>query len=757
MALFKTDTSRRREVRRNIPRHRPALREVMGRSQVFWGVVIGVVFIVGAAWLVNTARFSTPYTPGELIDQPIVARVNFNSLDLAAVSQAREDARRKTPAVYRPNKVFFEETEKVLLSLPEAIAKAETIDDVESKLVERFGLTNDMLEALRLYVDDGTTTPRWRSMIDALMRKLKRTAILRDEDYQIEKVNLAPTIRLVYGEDERSLLVWEGELIKLSDPKEVKSTTESLASEFPEPLRKLVVGYMLKSNQPTYTLHPQRTEQARDDAAANINEDDFRVDYQAGQVLIRAGQVLDAAGHRLLTQHMDAIPPKQRLAIQAGLTAMVGFICLILIGYVVAFKRRIIEKPVRGIALATLMLACLAFAWLGLSLPPQVTTTAPIVPILLISIIVAVAYDQRFAMGMATFGGLLMGLALDLSIGNYLLMMIAAIVAIAQLKQLRNRSTLGRVGLVTGLVVAAGVWAVGLSERHLVEGLAYELGRESLVGFSASVLVGFVILGVLPFIEKMFKVTTAMTLLELGDMNHPLLKRLAQQAPGTFNHSLQVATLAEAASDAIGANGLLARVGAYYHDIGKIHKPQYFVENQAGGPSRHDKLSPAMSLLIIVGHVKDGVEMAREYGLPPVLHHFIESHHGTTLVEYFYHAAKKQKGGDQQPEEVEFRYPGPKPRTKEAAILMLCDCVESACRTMAEPTAVRIEQLVEKLANKRLMDGQFNHCDITLGELRLVEQAVTKSLCAIYHGRISYPAGESDKQSAKSDKGRAAG
>jgi len=757
MALFKTDTSRRREVRRNIPRHRPALREVMGRSQVFWGVVIGVVFIVGAAWLVNTARFSTPYTPGELIDQPIVARVNFNSLDLAAVSQAREDARRKTPAVYRPNKVFFEETEKVLLSLPEAIAKAETIDDVESKLVERFGLTNDMLEALRLYVDDGTTTPRWRSMIDALMRKLKRTAILRDEDYQIEKVNLAPTIRLVYGEDERSLLVWEGELIKLSDPKEVKSTTESLASEFPEPLRKLVVGYMLKSNQPTYTLHPQRTEQARDDAAANINEDDFRVDYQAGQVLIRAGQVLDAAGHRLLTQHMDAIPPKQRLAIQAGLTAMVGFICLILIGYVVAFKRRIIEKPVRGIALATLMLACLAFAWLGLSLPPQVTTTAPIVPILLISIIVAVAYDQRFAMGMATFGGLLMGLALNLSIGNYLLMMIAAIVAIAQLKQLRNRSTLGRVGLVTGLVVAAGVWAVGLSERHLVEGLAYELGRESLVGFSASVLVGFVILGVLPFIEKMFKVTTAMTLLELGDMNHPLLKRLAQQAPGTFNHSLQVATLAEAASDAIGANGLLARVGAYYHDIGKIHKPQYFVENQAGGPSRHDKLSPAMSLLIIVGHVKDGVEMAREYGLPPVLHHFIESHHGTTLVEYFYHAAKKQKGGDQQPEEVEFRYPGPKPRTKEAAILMLCDCVESACRTMAEPTAVRIEQLVEKLANKRLMDGQFNHCDITLGELRLVEQAVTKSLCAIYHGRISYPAGESDKQSAKSDKGRAAG
>jgi hypothetical protein len=269
--------------------------------------------------------------------------------------------------------------------------------------------------------------------------------------------------------------------------------------------------------------------------------------------------------------------------------------------------------------------------------------------------------------------------------------------------------------------------------------------------------VGFFVLGVLPFIERSFKVTTSMTLLELCDVNQPLLRRLAQVAPGTYNHSLTLASMAEAAAEAIGANGLACRVGAYYHDIGKINKPRYFIENQGGGPNKHDKLSPAMSLLIIVGHVKDGVEMAREFGLPRVIQHFIESHHGTTLVEYFYHAARQRQGDDDQPSEMEFRYPGPKPQTREAAILLLCDSVEAAMRSMAEPTAGRIEQFVHQMAMKRLMDGQFDRCNLTLEELHRIEQAITKTLCGIYHGRIAYPSAsksESEKSDADLDKDR---
>jgi putative nucleotidyltransferase with HDIG domain len=241
-----------------------------------------------------------------------------------------------------------------------------------------------------------------------------------------------------------------------------------------------------------------------------------------------------------------------------------------------------------------------------------------------------------------------------------------------------------------------------------------------------------------------------MTLAELRDPSQPVLRQLQQRAPGTYNHSLQVANIAEAAADAIGADSLLLYVGALYHDIGKMNKPEYFVENQADGFNKHSKLRPAMSLLVIVGHVKDGIELAREYGLPRAIQHFIESHHGTTLVEYFYHAAKTQAEMSDKSavDEVEFRYPGPKPRTKEAAILMLADAVESATRAMAEPNPSRIENLVRELGRKRLLDDQFDECDLTFRELSLIEDAMIARLCAIHHGRISYPTAKTEEPAA---------
>jgi putative nucleotidyltransferase with HDIG domain len=234
-----------------------------------------------------------------------------------------------------------------------------------------------------------------------------------------------------------------------------------------------------------------------------------------------------------------------------------------------------------------------------------------------------------------------------------------------------------------------------------------------------------------------------MTLLELADASQPLLRRLAMEAPGTYSHSLQVATLAEAAADVIGANSLLCRVGSYYHDVGKINKADYFIENQQSGASnRHLNLTPSVSLLIIIGHVKDGLELAKEYHLPSSLVPFIQQHHGTTLVEYFYHRACTQK--DQHPDcpeisETQYRYPGPKPRSKETAIVMLSDAVESACRALAEPTPARVEGLVHDLAMKRLLDGQFDECDLTMRELETVERTLTKTIMGIYHGRIQYP------------------
>jgi putative nucleotidyltransferase with HDIG domain len=232
-----------------------------------------------------------------------------------------------------------------------------------------------------------------------------------------------------------------------------------------------------------------------------------------------------------------------------------------------------------------------------------------------------------------------------------------------------------------------------------------------------------------------------MTLLEWCDPNRPLLRMLAADSPGTYNHSLLVGTLADAAAEAIEANGLLARSGAYYHDIGKVNKPEYFVENQAlDMGNRHERLSPAMSHLIIIGHVKDGIEMAKEYGLPANLHSFIPEHHGTTLVEYFFHAANRaRKPGDAEVSDVEFRYPGPKPQSRETAIVMLCDGVEGAVRAMPEPTPGRIEDTVARIVQKRLMDGQFDECELTFRDLEIIRRTLVKTLCSIYHARIVYP------------------
>jgi putative nucleotidyltransferase with HDIG domain len=310
-------------------------------------------------------------------------------------------------------------------------------------------------------------------------------------------------------------------------------------------------------------------------------------------------------------------------------------------------------------------------------------------------------------------------------------------VTVLLLREVRTRLKILGVGAATAAAAFAATFFVGLMGRQDLLYIIKQSGYAALAGLAASVLIQ----AILPLIEKLFGIVTAMTLLEWCDINRPLLKRLAQETPGTYNHSLVLGSLAEAAAESVRANGLLVRVGAYYHDIGKINKAGYFAENFESRANRHEKLSPTMSLLIIIGHVKDGIELAREYGLPAVLQQFIAEHHGTTVVKYFYHAASErhQAEGKAAVPESEFRYPGPKPRSKETAILMLADGSESAVRALQDPTPGRIEATVHNMAMQRLMDGQLDDCDITLKELAQVEDSLVKSLCAIYHGRIAYP------------------
>lgn len=251
--------------------------------------------------------------------------------------------------------------------------------------------------------------------------------------------------------------------------------------------------------------------------------------------------------------------------------------------------------------------------------------------------------------------------------------------------------------------------------------------------------------------EKLFGITTDFTLLEMSDTNRPLLKELMNKAPGTFHHSLQVANLSEAAAAAIKANSLLCRVGALYHDIGKMIKPSYFVENQGGGTNEHDKLKPQMSAMIIKAHVSEGVKMAEEAGLPKTIINFIESHHGTSVIRYFYEKAKEDDNLKEMLNEEQFRYEGPLPSTKETGILLLADGIEAASRAMKNPNYNKLENLVNKMVDDRVAEDQLSKCPLTFRDLSVIKETFINILVGVYHGRIEYPEEKKDKESTKQD------
>jgi len=445
-----------------------------------------------------------------------------------------------------------------------------------------------------------------------------------------------------------------------------------------------------------------------------------------------------------------------------SLAALATVVVLLAVGagfYVGQWQYRALRNHARIFALVCLFVVLLAVARVG-SLSSGHALWGPgcgTGPAVFAAIILAIAYDQRFALGISALYCLFAvlavgprpdhGLQLE-GIGLFLTMFAGAATCCFSLREIRTRMRLLEVSAITALVVfitaLSAVYLTTSSEALKWTQVLQAAGYHA----SAAFLAGLLIQSLLPLIERIFHIATSMTLLDYSDANQPLLKKLAMEAPGTFSHSLLIGSVAEAAAEGIGCNGLLCRVGAYYHDIGKINKPKYFIENEMGSTSKHKELSPALSQLIIVGHVKDGVEMAKEFGLPNVLRQFIETHHGTTLVEPFYHEALRKyeepgvngrKPIEIPPSESEFRYAGPKPRTKEAAIVMLADAVEGAVRSLPDVTPAKVEAVVHNIAMKRLQDGQFDECDLTLRELSQIETSMSKSLAAHYHGRIAYP------------------
>ncbi|MFI5380634.1 MAG: HD family phosphohydrolase, partial [Tepidisphaerales bacterium] len=467
-----------------------------------------------------------------------------------------------------------------------------------------------------------------------------------------------------------------------------------------------------------------------------------RRDFTEKSVLVERGSIVTPQQWKLLAEEQEAYVnhlakqrPGMRLLALAGMAGVILLITLAMCAYAAAFQPKIVKNKYRSMSLAALLLITLLVAQLTAlgTHPLLIYATGPTI---VAAMILAIAYDQRFALGISTLHAVLVAAAVGQGVAFFLTIWVGVLAVTFMLDEVRRRSKLVEVGGAVAFLMALTAAALGAMDMQPLE----VIGRSGLQSAAAGLGAGFIVVGILPLIEKAFRITTSMTLLELADASHPLLRRLQLEAPGTYSHSLQVATLAEAAAEAIGANSLLCRVGSYYHDIGKMHKPDYFCENQFGGPNKHINLTPSVSLLVIVGHVKDGLEMAKEYRLPPAIQHVIAQHHGTTLVEFFYDkACKSSQIHGEEVDESQFRYPGPKPRSREAAVVMVADIVESASRAMADPAAHRVETLVHDLVMRRLLDGQFDECDLTFAELEQIEKTMVKTVLSLYHGRLPYP------------------
>jgi putative nucleotidyltransferase with HDIG domain len=486
----------------------------------------------------------------------------------------------------------------------------------------------------------------------------------------------------------------------------------------------------------TLTLDDNATAAAKEEAAAAVP--DVSITYRLGDLLAPGGAPISADSLALLRLEHESASAQPSLSDRfIRSVAVLGMFTALftLCGFYMVFRE---PRLIANLPRFSLMLAMVTLTTL-LAYGVASELRAEIIPIMLFGMTMAIAYQQELAMLTSAAVALAVVFLAGFSLPSFVVLTATVSVAVLLLGRIRSRRKLIYVGLTAAVVSMLTSLGVNtLTSPTPSSTAAMTAAWCGLWGLVAA----FLMTGLLPFIENLFGVQTDLSLIELGDVAHPLLQELVRRAPGTYNHSIMVASIGEAAAEAIGAHGLLVRVGAYFHDIGKMLKPGYFVENQGISGNRHEDLVPAMSTLIIIAHVKDGADLARQHHLPQPIIDFIQQHHGTTLVEYFYgRAAAEQRtqNPDRPVDENSFRYPGPKPQTKEAAVLMLADAVESASRTLVEPAPARIEGLVSEIAMKRLLDGQFDACGLTLQELHTMEESLVKSLIAVYHGRVKYP------------------
>lgn len=738
------------------------IQELLRDQSLFLRLSICLLGLLAMLLAVQAWQAPFRYRLGDRSPEGISARVGFQLENRAETERIRNEQARLVPHYFTHNSQLLEGlAAKLRIHLGE-IAEARQLEELSSDAATAFGLVPDLsagvaataskqeeFATLKSSVSTGGTSVG--SRIDELeqdfsdfIAPLFELGVVRQGELSRNQIDPGDSIAILSPEGEPIRTTVAAEVL-LSEMIENTGQLGKSWNQFAKlvVIRSMLEAWLINNVPTTLRFDEEYTRIARQNVRAGIVKYDT---YEKGAVLVQPGSVIDERQLVLLEAESVQIEREQslisRLSRLLATTAL-----LLLLGILMAFhlvhNERTVANSARhtGVYLATVVVT-IALARI-LSYDPW---RAEMIPILFTTMVIAIAYNQLLGVLTAFVVVLVVTASTVGNIGQFIVCMGVAAAAILPLSRVSSRSVIVKIGFIAACVyfVIALSTSVVQSQEPIETWLTSQPILQALKGAGWCLVAGYLVAGSLPFLESAFGFVTDISLLELSDVSHPLLQELVTKAPGTYNHSISVATIGEAAADRIGANGLLLRVGAYFHDVGKMLKPQYFIENMnEQDKGLHDRLAPAMSTLIIIGHVKDGVDLARQHNLPERLIDFIEQHHGTTLVEYFYREATRQAEFNPDhktdAEESSFRYPGPKPQTREAGVLMLADAVESASRSLSDPTPKRIESLVRDLLMGRLLDGQFDECSLTLNELRIIESSLVKSLIAIYHSRIKYP------------------
>lgn len=718
-----------------------------------------------------------PFHENEIPERDLISRLQFEVVDGAKTEADREQARRQALCIYEndpePIRQIVRDLRKqfTILSAKEATAEEGNEEKLTAEQAAALNLLmRSVPDSLEISDQEAVTSIRTLVTEHGNLDGGKLDVAIRNVLDPIAETGVITTLEHESDQGDQGSLLIDGAFVDVAKIRrdELVATlpekvSESFQQTFETPASATtakIVGRFIADQLPdrTLTYDEGRSEESRRKAEDAV--EDAIATYSPSSRLAEAGKPLSRetelpilrAEHNAWLAQLSWGETIGRTLAFAGMLVAVYLLC----GWFIQYQYQpelLVETPQLFRLLATVVVTGGLASYLSID-----PLRAELVPLLLCVFTLTIAFGRQVALLVTTCLTLVVSLGLGSDIGNFVTVCSGVCTASLLVGRIRTRTKLIYVGLAAAGVVAATNLGVAIvqGKLHLAADLANEAAAISTTGWGPlfpsflqdslrcgglTLLAAATMTGILPFVERAFGVQTDLSLLELGDASHQLLRQLAQRAPGTYNHSINVAAIAEAAADAIGGHGLLTRVGAYFHDIGKMFKPNYFIENQEQGGNRHDQLQPAMSTLVIIAHVKDGADLARQHRLPKPIIDFIEQHHGTTLVEYFFRQAEKRSQDDPNKEEVSetsFRYPGPKPQTLEAAVLMLADSVESASRTLVEPTPSRIQNLVDDIAMKKLLDGQFDQCGLTLQQLDQLKTSLVKSLTAIYHGRVKY-------------------